>query len=73
MTQISISELKANTGKYVMMAANQDIMITKNGKIMAKLVTAKPDKKAAFNHFLSLFPEKGLDLDPDEVRKERLQ
>lgn len=72
MTQISISELKANAGKYVMMAASQDIMITKNGKVMAKLVTAKPDKKAAFKHFLSLFPEEGLNLDPEEARKERL-
>ncbi len=72
MTQISVSDLKANAGKYVMMAKDQDIMITKNGKVVAKLVTAKVDKKEAFKHFLSLFPEKGLDLDPEQVREERL-
>ena len=72
MTQISVSELKTNTGKYVAMAMDQDIMITKNGKVVAKLVTAKLDKKDAFKHFLSLFPEKGLDLDPEQVREERL-
>jgi len=72
MTQISVSELKTNTGKYVAMAMDQDIMITKNGKVVAKLVTAKVDKKEAFKHFLSLFPEKGLDLDPEQVREERL-
>ncbi len=72
MTQISVSELKTNAGKYVTMAMDQDIMITKNGKVVAKLVTAKVDKKEAFKHFLSLFPEKGLDLDPDQVREERL-
>lgn len=72
MTQISVSELKANAGKYVSMAVDQDIMITKNGKIIAKLVTAKADKKEAFRHFLSLFPEQGLDLNPEEVREERL-
>ena len=72
MTQISVSDLKANAGKYVMMAKDQDIMITKNGKVVAKLVTAKVDKKEAFEHFLSLFPEKGLDLDPEQVREERL-
>ena len=72
MTQISVSDLQANAGKYVMMAKDQDIMITKNGKVVAKLVTAKVDKKEAFKHFLSLFPEKGLDLDPEQVREERL-
>lgn len=73
MTQISVSELKTNTGKYVMMAMDQDILITKNGKVVAKLVTAKVDKQEAFKHFLSLFPEKGLDLDPEKVREERLR
>ena len=73
MTQISISELKANAGKYVVMAEHQDIMITKNGKVTAKLVTAKPDKREAFRHFLSLFPEEGLTLDPEAVKKERLK
>lgn len=73
MTQISVSELKTNAGKYVTMAMEQDIMITKNGKVVAKLVTAKADKKDAFKHFLSLFPEKGLDLDPAQAREERLR
>ena len=72
MTQISVSELKTNAGKYVTMAMDQDIMITKNGKVVAKLVTAKVDKKEAFKHFLSLFPEKGLDLDHEQAREERL-
>ena len=72
MTQISVSELKTNAGKYVTMAMDQDIMITKNGKVVAKLVTAKVDKKEEFKHFLSLFPEKGLDLDPEQAREERL-
>ena len=70
MTQISVSELKTNAGKYVTMAMDQDIMITKNGKVVAKLVTAKVDKREAFKHFLSLFPEKGLDLDPEKAREE---
>ena len=55
------------------MAMDQDIMITKNGKVVAKLVTAKVDKKEAFAHFLSLFPEEGLSLDAEAVREERLK
>jgi len=73
MTRISVSELKSNAGKYVAMAMDQDIMITKNGKVVAKLVTAKVDKKEAFAHFLSLFPEEGLSLDAEAVRGERLK
>ena len=40
---------------------------------LVRSVTAKIDKTEAFKHFLSLFPEKGLDLDPEKVRKERLR
>lgn len=73
MTQISVSELKTNTGKYVAMAMDEDIMITKNGKVVAKLVTAKVDKKAALEHLISLFPKDGLNIDPEKVREERLR
>ena len=71
MTQISISELKTNTGKYVTMATAQDIFITKNGKIVAKLATAKDAKKATLDHLLGLFPQ-GLDVDLEQEREERL-
>mgnify|MGYP001039519962 CR=1 FL=1 len=73
MTRISMSELKTDLDKYVAMADGQDIIITENGKAVAKLVTAKEAKKEAFKHFLGLFPEKGLDLDPEQVREERLR
>ncbi|MCD8208854.1 MAG: type II toxin-antitoxin system prevent-host-death family antitoxin [Bacteroidales bacterium] len=69
MKQISVSDLKTNTGKYVTMAQDQDILITKNGKIVAKLVTAKPDKKAALNHLMSLF--NGVSFTDEEVRNAR--
>ena len=71
MTQISISELKTNTGKYVTMSNDQHIFITKNGKIVAKLVPAKVDKKATLDHLLGLFPQ-GLDVDLEQEREERL-
>jgi prevent-host-death family protein len=72
MTKISVTELKINAGKYVDMAQNADVLITKNGKPVAKLVPAKQDKKDAFNNFISLFPKDGLDIDPDKVKGERL-
>lgn len=71
MTQISVSELKTNAGKYVMMAMDQDILISKNGKVIAKLVTAKVDKVAAAEELISMFP-KGKKVDYDKMREERL-
>lgn len=72
MTQITLSDLKANTGKYVTLAQTQDVYITRNGKLVAKLVTAKPNKLAAFKCFLELFPEQGLDLDAEKAREKHL-
>lgn len=67
MTQISVSELKVNAGKYVGMAQEQDILITKNGKVVAKLVTARPDKKASWENIVGIFQEAGLDMTDEEI------
>lgn len=73
MTHISVSELKNNTGKFVMMANSQDIIITKNGKVVAKLVSAKADKNEAFNHLTRLFSGVSItDADVAKAREERL-
>lgn len=74
MTQISVSDLKANTGKYVSMAQDDDIFITKNGKVVAKLVTAKVNKVESLNRLQSLFA--GAEITDDDVnaaREERLK
>ena len=71
MTQISLTQLKTNLGKYVTMAGNQDILISINGKVVAKLVTAKVDKVAAAEELISMFP-KGKEVDYDKMREERL-
>ena len=34
---ITATEFKTNLGKYLMLAATEDIFISKNGKIIAKL------------------------------------
>ena len=71
MTQISISELKVNAGKYVKMAREQDIIITKNGKPVARLTTtAKPDKVATAKSLFG-FLRGGMDL--ETAREERLK
>lgn len=70
MTQISVSELKTNAGKYVTMAQTQDIFITKNGKLIARLTTAKPDKVAAAKALFGILPN---NVDLDETREDRLK
>ncbi|MDD6966868.1 MAG: type II toxin-antitoxin system prevent-host-death family antitoxin [Firmicutes bacterium] len=70
MTQISVSELKTNAGKYVTMAQSQDIFITKNGKLIARLTTAKPDKVAAAKALFGILPS---DVNLDDSREERLK
>ena len=74
MTQISVSELKANVGKYVAMAQDDDIFITKNGKVVAKLVTAKVNKVEALNRLQGLFAGVSItDAEVEAAREERLK
>jgi prevent-host-death family protein len=67
--QISISELKANAGRYVKMADGEDIFITKNGKLIAKLTSAKVDKREAARALIGSLPS---DVDFDNLRLERI-
>ena len=41
---ITATELKLNLGKYLLLAATQDIYITRNGKTIAKLVSPYQDR-----------------------------
>jgi len=41
---ITATELKANLSKYLLMAATEDIFITRNGKIIAKLTSPYQNK-----------------------------
>ena len=69
MTQISLSDLKANAGKYVTLAQKQDVFITRNGKLVAKLTTAKADKVEAAKSLFGILPS---DVDLNRSREERL-
>ena len=69
MTQISVTELKANAGKYVAMTGEQDIYITKNGRLIAKLISARPNKEEAARSLFGLIHE---NIDIDAEREERL-
>jgi prevent-host-death family protein len=67
---ITATELKNNLGKYLDLAIKEDIIITKNGKHIAKLTSATKDKQAVAESLIGILPS---DITLEEARKERLQ
>ena len=41
---VTATELKNNLGKYLRLSATEDIFITKNGKVIAKLTNPYQDR-----------------------------
>lgn len=68
--RVSATELKMNMGKYIERAALEDIIITRNGKDVALLTNVEGKKKDALKSLRGII--KGIDLNQDEIREERL-
>lgn len=68
--QVTATEFKLNLGKYLELVLTEDIWVTKNGKIVAKLVN--PNVSAV--DFISgvLEGKVPADLDRHAIREERL-
>jgi len=67
---ITATEFKSNIGKYLSLVANQDIIITKNGKSVAKLSSTKQDKVEIAKSLFGIIPDEGATL--EQIREERL-
>ena len=67
--QITESELKNNTSKYIEMADHQDILITKDGKPAARLTSAKTGKMALLESLFGVIPS---NIDMEAERMERI-
>ena len=67
--QVSVTELKANAGKYVALASREDVYITKNGKMVAKIINAKADREKAGQALIGILPT---EIDLNKAREERL-
>jgi len=66
---ITATELKINLGKYLMLAETEDIYITRNGKVVAKLSNPYQDRvDVAKINFCVL----SNDMTLEEAREERL-
>ena len=68
---ITATEFKTNLGKYLEIAASQDIFITKNGKSIARLTSPAVNKLALLDDLVGIIPENQT-MDEDTIREERL-
>lgn len=54
---ITATELKSNLGKYLLLSATEDVFITKNGKIVAKLTNPHQDRVEVAKSLFGILPE----------------
>ena len=66
---ITATELKNNLSKYLLLASSEDIYITRNGKVVAKLSNTYQDRLAVDE---SLFGNGPATMTLEEAREERL-
>ena len=66
---ITATELKLNLGKYLLLAATQDIYITRNGKTIAKLVSPYQDRVDIVDSLFGSVPDS---MTLEEAREEQL-
>ena len=67
---VTATELKNNLGKYLDLATKEDIIITKNGKRIAKITSATEDKMTIAKSLIGILPS---DITLEEAREERLK
>lgn len=66
---ITATELKSNLGKYLLLAATEDVFITRNGRTVAKLTSPYQNKLDTVD---SLFGSVPATMTLEEAQKERL-
>ena len=67
---ITATELKSNLGKYLDQAATEDIYISKNGKIIAKITTPYKNKLDIVKELYGSIPNT---VTLEDAQKERLK
>jgi antitoxin (DNA-binding transcriptional repressor) of toxin-antitoxin stability system len=67
---ITATELKANIGQYLSAVSEDDVYITRNGKVIARLSNPAQDKQAILDSLVGITAGNPVSL--EEARKERL-
>lgn len=66
---ITATELKQNLGKYLLLSAKEDIYITKNGKIVAKLTNPHQNRVDTAKSLFGILPQEA---SLEDAKEERL-
>ena len=66
---ITATELKMNLSKYLLLAETEDIYITRNGKVIAKLSNPYQDRVDMAKSLFGVLPR---NVTPEQAREERL-
>ena len=66
---VTATELKKNLGYYLLLAAKEDVFITKNGKVIAKLSNPNQDRVTMAESLFGIIQQ---DITLDEAKKERI-
>jgi len=71
---VTSTELKTNLGKYLNLIDKEDIVITRNGRRVAKLVKEEDDKIAILRSIQGILAGSRFStMTDDEIREERLR
>lgn len=66
---ITTAELELNLSKYLLLAQTEDVFITRNGKVIAKLTNPYQDRVDAARSLFGVIPS---DVTLEEAREKRL-
>lgn len=66
---ITATELKENLGKYLLLAEKEDVYITRNGKVVAKLTNPYQNRVDMAKSLFGILPA---DITLEHAREERL-
>ena len=66
---ITATELKENLGKYLLLAEKEDVYITRNGKVVAKLTNTYQNRVDMAKSLFGILPA---DITLEDAREERL-
>ena len=67
---ITATELKNDLSKYLSIAEQEEVFVSKNGKIIAKISSPYEDKLAKAESLIGIFSSDATD---EEIREERLK
>ncbi len=65
---ITATELKTNLSKYLLLAEKEDIYITRNGRVVAKLTSPYQNRVDTARSLFGILPD---DITLEEAREER--